>query len=348
MKVTLKNAPQSVSANTTGKTTATERALQAFANPTPAQVASANGHPVNNPSNVSVEELGAIKPVSKAPEVPQENMNPSPSVESVPEVSVEQPKQDPLSSQYALLAKQERSLRIKAQRQEQALKAKEAELQAREDAYKAKDLEYQQNYIPKSKLSEDTITTLLENGISYDQITQMVMNQGSVQTDPALKLAIQRLENQVKQQAENQDKAQKAYQEEQSRQYQQALTQIKSETRQLINSDERFEVIKKTNSSKDVVDLIERTFSEDGILLSVEQACEEVESHLTDKYKILNDIKKLQKQQQQSAAPAQNQGQPAKQSQPGQIKTLTNASGVNRPLSSTERAMLAFKGEFKR
>ncbi len=100
---------------------------------------------------------------------------------------------------------------------------------------------------------------------------------------------------------------------------------------------------------RDVVDLIEKTFKEDGILLTEDEAAQQVEDYLTEEaYKLAN-LKKIQKRLQTSSASTSTSATPAKsaetpkQSQP--MKTLTNAVGTSRQLTSKERAILAFKGE---
>lgn len=301
--------------------------------------------PVANPSSVSPEEMTAIQPSSGQIGKSIEPVSQDAPKEANKEVSQESG--EPLSTQYAILAKKEKALRAKAQQHEHSLKSKESELLAREEALKAKESEYQNNYISKSKLSEDTITTLLEAGITYDQITQMALNQGQTQTDPQVKLAIRRLEDQIKAQAENQDKAAKMYQEEQKKQYTQALRQIERDAENLISEDPAFETIKDEGRVKDVVRLIERTFQEDGVILSVEEAATELENHLVEKYVKKAQLKKIQERLKPKAALEQKQTSQDPQQLQTTMKTLTNSVGVNKPLNARERAILAFKGQLK-
>jgi hypothetical protein len=99
------------------------------------------------------------------------------------------------------------------------------------------------------------------------------------------------------------------------------------------------------------VDLIEKTFKEDGILLSVEEAAKEVEDELVSQLsKYAQKIKKLQQKfaPQSKAAPQQpvNNKTAGQQQQPG--KTLTNSMGASRPLSTRERAILAFENKLSK
>lgn len=301
-----------------------------------------NASVADSGTNTPAEVLLAQSQASQQTEDKGQNNSVEKSSESPKEAT--QAKEDPLSTQYALLARKEKALRSKAQAQDSALKTREEAIRAREEALKAKDVEYQSNYIPKNRLTENTIETLLEAGITYDQITQMALNQSQVQQDPATQLAIKRLEAQIKAQAEQQEKAAKAYEESQSVQYKQAVNQITQEVKNLVKSDD-FEVIRATNSVSDVVDLIEKTFKADGILLSVEEAAREVEEYLVDEALKLSELKKIQQRKKPvTQAPKQTE-QPKQQSQT--MKTLTNAVGTSRPLTAKERAVLAFKNELK-
>ena len=299
----------------------------------------AQEHPVQNPTQVSPEELSAVK----APENQgQSNVDDA----SIPEAEATPAKdKEMLSTQYAQLARREKAMFAKAQAKEKALQEREAALQAKEQEIKAKDSEYQSNYIPKNRLTEDTISVLLENGISYDQITQLALNQ--TQQDPQTKLAIQKLEAQVKAQADARAADQKAFQEQQNQSYQQAVKQIRADATALVKADPSFEAIRKTNSIKDVVELIEETFKQDGVILSVDEACREVEDHLVEKLSTYSSqISKIQQRMNaaKSAAPKQP-GQTGQQHQPK--PTLTNSVGTGKKLSVRDRAILAFKGELK-
>lgn len=336
MNVIPKGAP---AVNTPAGTSARDRAiatLNAANNPQP---------PVPNPSQVSPEELTAVKAASSEG---QSNSNESSSSQKDEATTPKAAEPDPLSSQYAILARKEKALRAKVQAQENALKAKEEAIAKREAEIEAKSKSYETDYIPKSKLSEDTITTLLEAGITYDQITQMALNQGQTQVDPQTKLAIQRLEAQVKAQEEAYKQAQKQAQEAQTQQYQQAVAQIRNEATNLVNSDPNFETIQAAGAIDDVVELIESTFKADGVLLTVEEAATEVENYLMEKALKFSQLKKIQQRLQSKSQPSTPKQETEEPKQPpAQLKTLTNSVGVARSLTAKERAILAFKGELK-
>ena len=94
--------------------------------------------------------------------------------------------------------------------------------------------------------------------------------------------------------------------------------------------------------SKKVVRLITQTYDKDGVLMTVEQAADEVENYLVEEnYSMASKISKIKKRLQESAT-TEKTGQ-TQQTQ--RMNTLTNASASTRKLSSKERAILAFKGQ---
>lgn len=304
--------------------------------------------PVANPSQISPEEASAVLPKSAESQGQSDSIeatSPSTdedSTDAVEAPKVETPAEQPLSQQYAVLARKEKALRAKVQAQESAYKAREAALQAREQQLQAKDTEYQSKYISKDALLQDPWSILQDNGITYDQLTERALSHQN--QDPVTKAAIARLEAQVKQQAEQAESSRRANEEQQKRAYSQAVENIRNEAKNLVSKDPNYETIKETGSVNDVVELIEETFKADGILLSVEEAAQAVEEHLIQESEKLFRLKKLQQRFAASKSQANN-STPNKVEEPKksqEIKTLTNNLATTRKLSPRERAILAF------
>jgi hypothetical protein len=304
--------------------------------------ASGQSAPVANANSVAPEELSAVKPQ----ETGRINSSES-STESVESVAAEKPetaKEDPISTQYANLARKEKQLRARVRQQEEALKAKEAAITAKEAELKAKESEYSSKYISKDRLTQDTINALAEAGLTYDQITELMLNQPDV--NKAQQLAYEKkLEAKLKEIEDKQLELQKKSESQQTEAYRQAVAQIKSDTKRLVDSSEEFETVRETNSVDDVVELIERTFQKDGILLTVEEAAKQVEEYLVEEAFKLTKLKKIQ----QRLAPAEKQAEPKQEptKQPSTMKTLTNAVAASGKLSARDRAIAAFKGDLK-
>ncbi len=300
---------------------------------------------VQDQTNVSAEEMTAIQPNMGQPddieqeiqEVTEEPVKPEPTPEEVA-----------ISRQFAQLARQEKALRAKAQQQEQSIKAREAAIQAREAELASKSTEDRSGYLSREALKADPLSALAEAGISYEELTQQIINQQPV--DPRLQQTITQLKQEIQQLKMSTEESKKSYADNQAQAYQAAVKQITADVNNLVSSNPEFETIKFTGSTKDVVDLIERTYHQDGILLSVEEAAQQVEDYLVEESLKLAKIEKIRQKLHSVApkAPSSQAQQPAPKSPQQQpMKTLTNATSSSRQLSARERALLAFKGELK-
>ncbi len=218
------------------------------------------------------------------------------------------------------------------------------EIEAEKANWKTKQADYESNYIPKSRLAEDPLTVLTEAGISYDKLTEILLNSPN-SNDPTIRA----LRAEISSIKSAQNAALKQQEEQQSQQYQQALKQISNDVKLLVDSDANFETIKETNMQDAVVELITQTFDNDGVLMNIEDAAKEIEEHLMAEALKMSKLKKLQpklKTEAPVSAPIKQQSQ--------QIvpRTLTNTVSAQSPTRSSDkeriaRAMAAFKGELK-
>lgn len=315
---------------------------------TPVQHAS---HPASLDQNaLHAEDLGSIRiPEPNVSDKETVDETPSEVIEATPEVPKE-PQVDPaLSRQFAQLARQEKALRAKVQQQEQAWKQKDAELKAREAALLTSKPEQDlSGYISRDRFKSDPLGALAEAGTSYDELVQQIVNRQPV--DPQVQATINELRNEIKALKLHNDDSKKTAVESQQAQYQAAVKQIQMDAKALVKSDPvTYEAIYKTGTVKDVVKLIEDTYAKDGVLLSVEEAAQEVENYLVEEnYNMATKIEKIRKRIGQ-VAPAQAPAKtsPVASTQPPQMKTLTNATASSRPLTARERALLAFEGKLK-
>ena len=142
-----------------------------------------------------------------------------------------------------------------------------------------------------------------------------------------------------------------AQEQQQTEAYQAAIKQIESDVKSLVSQDSSYEAIRASKAEKDVVELIEETYKQDGVLLSTEEAAQMVEDYLVEQYTKFTQLDKIkQKIELSKAKTAQSNSvkQPSEpqQSQPT-MKTLTNNVGSSKPLTARERAILAFEGKLK-
>lgn len=247
-------------------------------------------------------------------------------------------KDEPLSSQYAVLARKEKALRAKAAQQEQAFKAREAALAARESETTNKASFDPSKFISLDDLKSNAYATLAKLGISYDEISEQAIAAQSPEAQAYSRMRSE-IQEELRALREEQDRTRKQIENSQTQAYQQALKQITFEVGELVNKDPNFETVKHAGATNDVVELIERTFQEEGKLLTVEEATQAVEDYLVEEAIKMSNIKKVKDR----LSSATNSKQP----QTVQMKTLTNSLGAQKPLSARERALLAFKNELK-
>lgn len=309
---------------------------------------------VQNQTQVSAEEMGAIKASTqdenRQGDTNEDTQEDAQNVETQ-ETTAEAPKkiEDPaLSRQFAQLAQQEKALRQKAFKQEQVFKAREAELKAKEQSFTQQPKEDMSKYISRDMLKNDALTALAEAGVSYEELTQQILNQQPA--DPRMNATISKLEAKIAALEQGVETTKKSQADQQSQAYQAAVKQIEIDVKHLVHTDPSFEAIKTAKATKDVVELITETYNKDGILLSVEDAAQQVEDFLVEEYTKYSNINKVKQRMAQSSAtktsntPEKTQGT-SQQKQPQPMKTLTNATSSSRQLSAKERAILAFKGE---
>lgn len=249
----------------------------------------------------------------------------------------------PLSSQFANLARKEKAIRAKAQ-----------EMKAKEEAFRARELEMSQKLETLAELEKNPIKALRKLGWTYDKLTEAVLadteseassESASSSSDNEL---VRKLEKEIAEIKQAQERSLKAQEEAQQAQYKQAISMLKAETKQLVDGDDSFELVRATGSYDDVVELIEKRFVETQEVMTVAEAARIVEDYLVEEATKLTSAKKIQQklvsQSSQKTESASNKSQEVTK-QPA--KTLTNSVGANRQLSRIERAILAAKGELK-
>lgn len=358
MKVTTVASPHAVKQVQTNSAASADAKARAIARLQPATeaaappVAQAQTSPVQNPSAVAPEEMSAIVNSTKPSETTTQNLTSEAPKE---ETKVADPIEDTqISSRLAQLAKREKSIRLKQQQQEQAIKAKEADLAKREAELAAKPTTDLSQYISKQRLKENPLDVLAEAELSYDELTQQLINQQP--KNPRYEAQLQKIAEENRQLRQAIDDIKKGQETQQTEAYQAALRQIESDATDLVNKDPAFELTRHAGEVKEIVKLIEDTYKQDGIVMSVEEAAALIEAELEERtLKFINKSEKLknkltpktQVNSTKAEATTQTQVVTQKPQQTQQMKTLTNATSSTRQLTARERALLAFKGELK-
>lgn len=265
---------------------------------------------------------------------------------SEPKEDTKAPAEEPISSQYAILARKEKAIR----QREQSLRTREAAIKAQEETSKPKLEEPKSSfdptkYVDKERLANDPFSVLTEMGLTYDQLTELAMN-GPKPKEIELMNEIKAMREEFKALKGETETTKKSFQDSQEQTYKEAISEIRREANALVKNNLDYETIKETNSVDDVVELIERKYKEDKILMTVEEAAQQIEEYLLEeaiKIAKINKVKnRMNPKEDKTAAPA------AKTSNTQPLKTLTNNISSNRPLTPRERAILAFEGKLNK
>lgn len=252
--------------------------------------------------------------------------------EAVPQVATPEPaKADPMSPKFAALAKKERQLNAERER-----------LKSEREALNAEKNKYQSGYYSKEQLLKDPLSVLGEVGLNYNALTEKILNSNQP-TDPV----IQELLQQVKQLQESQTRFQTEAEKLQTQQYEQAVNQIRMDVKSQIENGQDFPLIQTTEAVEDVVELIKAVFDEEKRIMTVEEACKEVEDYLTEEALKIAAVEKIKSKilPPKVEPEVQFTAQKTQQKQQQQ-KTLSSAVTTNaKPLSARERAILAMQGK---
>lgn len=188
--------------------------------------------------------------------------DPNRQVETAEETPPTEVKEATLSPQLTALARKESKLRA----QEQAFKA-------REQAAVTKEAEFGKLTELKAKIAAKDYSILDEIGVSYEEWTNYLINKGAEISPESRKVA--ELEKKLST-FEEQQKANV------NKQYEATVNQYRRDVTNLVASNPEFDSIKAQKAEEHVVQHIIDTFNEDGEILTVEQACKEVEETIIE------------------------------------------------------------------
>lgn len=297
------------------------------------------------PEAIAQAETGSINTNGEAASQEAISPTPPPPAEAP---KAESPPEEPISSQYAALARREKAFRSKMAQERAAMDAERAQLLKSNAPAEAKPAFDASKYISKEDLLKNPLNSLAELGVSYDTLVEQAVN-APKDSDIRIMQLEKQLAEKDKAMAEKLEKLEKSLNERDTKAYQQAIKQVESKVNKLVFTNPEYETIKATGSQKDVVELIEKTFKEDGIVLTEDEAAKEVEAYLVEEFDKLSKISKLQKRLKPAETTSQQaaqQGDKKQDQSQQQLKTLTNSVNSTAPkLSARERALRAFRGE---
>lgn len=201
------------------------------------------------------------------------------------------PTKDDFAKKFAALSRKEKEIRSR----EQEYEARLAELNAKTESMLPKEEQTKEELPLEYRLKRNPLKTLEELGLSYDQLTNLVLNDGKLPPEMQMKLMKEELESDYKTKFEQLEEKLKAKEiEEQEAQLNSVVTNFKKEINDLVTSDtEKYELINASESQELVFDIISQHYEETNKILSIEEAAQAVEEHLLEEFSKFSNIKKL-------------------------------------------------------
>src|SRR5882672_3086848 len=207
---------------------------------------------------------------------------------SAPPEKVEPKQPDPNQKRWAHMAKQEKQIR-----------AERARITAEREAMTKERAEIESYKTWKNRLSQGDFEALQEAGVTNEQLTNYLINQPN-----PLDRELSALRSKIAKMEEGQGNITKQMEEAQTAQYNHAVAQITNEVKILVNADpEKYELLNANESQDAAVELIKQVFDNEGYVMTVEEACNEVEEYLMDESMKITKLKKIQAKLAPPAAP---------------------------------------------
>lgn len=178
-------------------------------------------------------------------------------------------KEDPSGTNVVTLSPQLTALARKQQKLQQDIQA----VRDREAALAKKEADYIPKSSIKTKFSENAVNALQELGLSYAEITELMISQQG-NTDPN--------QQAIKDLSEKITKIETDQEQRVSKQYEATINQYKKDIEELVENDPKYLTVKEDGRKDAVLQHILDTFNEDGTVLSVEEAAQDIEDYLEE------------------------------------------------------------------
>lgn len=213
--------------------------------------------------------------------------------ESAPEEAPEKPKEpspeeQQFAAKFAALSRKEKQIRDRERALQQQMSAMEQRM---------KELEEGRNEVSKYKelpnrLKKEPLKVLEESGLTFEQLAEMVLNDGKPTPDMHLQEVLTPVQQKIKELEEK--LAAKETAEQESR-LEAQLQQFMGQLTDFVNNTEDYDLIRANDAVDLVYDVIEQHHSETGEILSNKEAADAVENYLLEEAKKLVDRDKVKK-----------------------------------------------------
>lgn len=219
-----------------------------------------------------------------------------------------------------------------------ALSRKEKELKQKEAELENKLKEFQSADTLREQLKQNPVKMLEEMGITYQDITEMVLNEGN----PTPEMLINKMKSEYEEKLESlRNEYLEDKKAEEEAKYNAVIENFQQEIVEHVNSNEDYELIRAQDRADLVYDVIEEHYEETGRVLEINEAADAVEQYLLQEAKKLLKVKKLggqlsdEEQQQLDDSGLEN---PSQKSEEKKSVTLTNNQTTTVP-NRRERAL---------
>ena len=182
--------------------------------------------------------------------------------------------------------------------QDESFDRKFAALSRREKALRERESDLDRKYGNKEaevplerRLRQNPLKALEEMGLSYDQLTELALNEGRLTPDMQMKLMREELENDYKSKFSNLEKRMNDKEKlDEERKYDVIKENFMGEISSFVKENQtEYEYVAHNEASSVVYDVIEEHYNETGRILDVKDAVEAVESYLEEEAeKLLN------------------------------------------------------------
>lgn len=237
-------------------------------------------------------------------------------VNSEPKSTVEATQ--PMSPQFAALAREKRALQVMKR-----------ELQEKEKALEAKS--QGSDAVPLARLKSEPLKVLLESGVTYDQLTEAILNNQGNPELAALKAELAAVKEGVEQKLT----------ERETHEEQRLYREVTRDAQSIVAANpEAFELLSKMDRVPVAIEVWKREFKETGEFPDMEGVLKDVEEHCLQECQGFTGLKKIQALFSQAA--------PAPQPRTQGMRTLTNKDTASVPLSRRDRALAAALGTLRK
>lgn len=264
-----------------------------------------------------------------------ENLEQAPEVTTEqPEGAVEEPAKPEASAaqRFAFLAKKESAL----QKQRAEIKAAREAMEAQRVEIERIKQEIEASKAKKGSYRTNPLSLLEENGLTYKELTDYILNNNTVSTEAQIKAIQDRLDEQEKRREQERLEAEKRAEEEARSREAQVIQEFRQEIGSFIkDKSETYELTALYDGADLVYDTVEEYFDKTGKVLSIPEACDLVEKYLESQVEKATKTKKL-------SSKLQAPGNPKLEDKPQAAPTRTIS---NQRYTSTTPSMVSPKIE---